>query len=394
MKSVAIFVSGLALSALAAKPTAVETALRPYVDRGEIPGYVSVLVDGGREEWTLGGWADVERRVPMKKDTLFRICSQTKGICGAAAAKLVAEGKLSLDDPIEKYFPEFGKLEVLTDNKAGVKRVAVTGHRITLRDCLSHTAGFDFETPVSKALGWTSTPPRVAAAIAATYPLAYIPGTKWKYSNTGIDVAVAVIEKVTGERIEDHLKRVIFDPLGMKDTTFRPNAEQQSRLATIYAVATGATCRVMKEYRPLPKPYDSADRFPSGGAGLFSTPRDLIEFYRMLAFGGVARDGRRVLPEKAVTEILAVSQTPKTTGVSYSLGLFVDGETIWHDGALKTTGYANPSRRQARLWMMQCDYAVANRWHQFNVWRPAADAFFTTAVKAADEKAFNRQGGK
>ena len=393
MKSVAILVSGLALSALAAKPTAVETALKPYVDKGEIPGYISILIDGEREEWTLDGWADIEKRMPMKRDTLFRICSQTKGICGAAAAKLVAEGKMSLDDPIEKYFPEFGNLEVLTDNKDGVKRVAVTAHRITLRDCLSHTAGFDFETPVSKALGWTSTPPRVAAAIAATYPLAYIPGTKWKYSNTGIDVAVAVIEKVTGERIEDHLRRVIFDPLGMKDTTFKPNAEQQSRLATIYSVTTGTVCRA-RDYGPLPKPYDSADRFPSGGAGLFSTAQDLIEFYRMLAFGGVARDGRRVLPEKAVTEILAVRQTPKTVGVSYSLGLFVDGETIWHDGALKTTGYANPRRRQARLWMMQCDYAVANRWHQFNVWRPVADGFFTSVNSAADEKAFNRQGGR
>ena len=379
-------VAALALAASAARPSAVETALKPYVDKGEIPGYISVLIDGDREEWTLGGWADIEKRVPMKRDTLFRICSQTKGICGAAAAKLVAEGKLSLDDPIEKYFPEFGNLEVLTDNKAGVKRVAVTGRRITLRDCLSHTAGFDFETPVSKALGWTSTPPRVAAAIAATYPLAYVPGTKWKYSNTGIDVAVAVIEKVTGERIEDHLKRVIFDPLGMKDTTFRPNAEQQSRLATIYVVTVGEPCRVNPNYRWLPQPYDSADRFPSGGAGLFSTAQDLIEFYRMLAFGGVARDGRRVLPEKAVTEILAVKQTPKAIPTSYSLGMFVDGETIWHDGALKTTGYSNPTRRQARLWMMQCDYTKQNRWHQFNVWRPAADGFFTGGAAVDSQK--------
>lgn len=394
MKSVAILVSGLAFSALAAKPTAVETALKPYVDKGEIPGYISILIDGEREEWTIDGWADVEKRMPMKRDTLFRICSQTKGICGAAAAKLVAEGKMSLDDPVSKYLPEFRNLTYVAGETNGVRTIAPVKTVITVRDCLSHMAGFDFETPVSKALGWISTPPRVAAAIAATSPLAYAPRTRWKYSNAGIDVAVAVIEKVTGERIEDHLKRVIFDPLGMKDTTFKPNAEQQSRLATIYSVTTGATCRVLGRYRALPQPYDSADRFPSGGAGLFSTAQDLIEFYRMLAFGGTARDGRRVLPEKAVTEILAVRQTPKTVGTSYSLGLFVDGETIWHDGALKTTGYANPMRRQARLWMMQCDYAVANRWHQFNVWRPVADGFFKSVNSAADEKAFNRQGGR
>ena len=393
MKSVAILVSGLAFSALAAKPTAVETALKPYVDKGEIPGYISILIDGEREEWTLDGWADVEKRMPMKRDTLFRICSQTKGICGAAAAKLVAEGKMSLDDPVSKYLPEFRNLTRIANETNGVRTVVPVKAVMTLRDVLSHTGGLTFETSVSHALGWTSTPPRIDAAIAAAEPLLFEPGTKWKYSNTGINVAVAVIEKVTGERIEDHLKRVIFDPLGMKDTTFKPNAEQQSRLATIYSVTTGTVCRA-RDYGPLPKPYDSADRFPSGGAGLFSTAQDLIEFYRMLAFGGVARDGRRVLPEKAVTEILAVRQTPKTVGVSYSLGLFVDGETIWHDGALKTTGYANPRRRQARLWMMQCDYAVANRWHQFNVWRPVADGFFKSVNSAADEKAFNRQGGR
>lgn len=393
MKSVAILVSGLALSALAAKPTAVETALKPYVDKGEIPGYISILIDGEREEWTLDGWADVEKRMPMKRDTLFRICSQTKGICGAAAAKLVAEGKMSLDDPVSKYLPEFRNLTRIASETNGVRTVVPVKAVMTLRDVLSHTGGLTFETSVSHALGWTSTPPRIDAAIAAAEPLLFEPGTKWKYSNTGINVAVAVIEKVTGERIEDHLRRVIFDPLGMKDTTFKPNAEQQSRLATIYSVTTGAVCRA-RDYGPLPKPYDSADRFPSGGAGLFSTAQDLIEFYRMLAFGGVARNGRRVLPEKAVTEILAVRQTPKTVGVSYSLGLFVDGETIWHDGALKTTGYANPRRRQARLWMMSCDYAVANRWHQFNVWRPVADGFFTSVNSAADEKAFNRQGGR
>ena len=393
MKSVAILVSGLALSALAAKPTAVETALKPYVDKGEIPGYISILIDGDREDWTLGGWADVEKRMPMKRDTLFRICSQTKGICGAAAAKLVAEGKMSLDDPVSKYLPEFRNLTRIASETNGVRTVVPVKAVMTLRDVLSHTGGLTFETSVSHALGWTSTPPRIDAAIAAAEPLLFEPGTKWKYSNTGINVAVAVIEKVTGERIEDHLRRVIFDPLGMKDTTFKPNAEQQSRLATIYSVTTGTVCRA-RDYGPLPKPYDSADRFPSGGAGLFSTAQDLIEFYRMLAFGGVARNGRRVLPEKAVTEILAVRQTPKTVGVSYSLGLFVDGETIWHDGALKTTGYANPRRRQARLWMMSCDYAVANRWHQFNVWRPVADGFFKSVNSAADEKAFNRQGGR
>jgi len=367
-RAFSLFVFIFSLAHCASADERIKTALAPYVERGEMPGYVSVLIDGEREDWTLDGWSDVGRREPMKKDTLFRICSQTKGVVGTAVAKLVAEGRLSLDDDLSRYLPEYA------------------GKGITLRHCLSHTAGFPFQTAVSKALGWTSTPPRVAAAVAATEPLAYKTGEKWLYSNAGIDVAVAVVEVATGERIQDHLKRVLFDPLGMKDTTFFPSAEQQQRLATIYNVATGEVARVMKQYRSLPEPYDSPDRYPSGGAGLFSTPRDMAEFYRMLAFGGVARDGRRVIPEEAVTGILAVKQTPANM-TSYSLGLFVEGDTIWHDGALKTVGYANPKKRQVRLWMMQADYGKPgqNRWHQHNVWKPAADEFFKATIGTSGE---------
>ena len=97
--------------AFAVDSAGVRKALKPYVDRLEIPGYVSVLIDGEREEWVADGWSDVATKRPVTKDSLFRICSQTKGIVGAAAAKLIVEGKLSLDDPVSKYLPEFAKLE-------------------------------------------------------------------------------------------------------------------------------------------------------------------------------------------------------------------------------------------------------------------------------------------
>jgi len=100
----ALLSSGIAL---AVDSVGVKKALKPYVDRLEIPGYVSVLIDGDREEWVGDGWSDVEHRIPLRKDSLFRICSQTKGIVGAAAAKLIVEGKLSLDEPVSKYLPEF-----------------------------------------------------------------------------------------------------------------------------------------------------------------------------------------------------------------------------------------------------------------------------------------------
>ena len=355
----------------------VKDALASYVDRSEIPGYVSVLIDGEREEWVIDGWRDIAKRRPLTKDSLFRICSQTKGIVGAAAAKLVVEGKLSLDEPVSRYLPEFAKLERIAGETNGVKSLVKVKNVLKVRDCLSHTGGFPFETRVSQALGWTGAPLRVAAAAGASTPLLFEPGTSWKYSNAGLDIAGAVIEVVTGEKIEDHLKRVFFDPLGMKDTTFRPTSAQLKRLVSMYYVETNKTCRVMPKYRPLREPYDSPDRWPSCGAGLFSTPRDLLEFYRMLAFGGVSRDGRRILPEKAITELLAGKQTPPGVKTAYSLGRFVEGEWFGHDGALKTAALLNPKRHAVWLWMMQCKYpGRINRWHQYRVWRPVVNRFF------------------
>ena len=361
----------------AADSAGVKAALRPYVDRLEIPGYVSVLVDGDREEWVADGWSDVASQTPISKDSLFRICSQTKGMVGAAAAKLVVEGKLNLGDPVSKYLPEFAKLERVEDGKDGAKALVPVKNVLTVRDCLSHTGGFPFETKVSAALGWNGAPLRVAAAAGAATPLLFEPGTSWKYSNAGIDVAGAVVEKVTGEKIEAHLKRVLFDPLGMKDTTFHPTDEQLKRLVSMYYVETNKTCRHMPKYRPLAEPYGSPERGASCGAGLFSTPRDMLEFYRMLAFGGISRDGRRVLPEKAITEILAVKQTPADVKTAYSLGMFVEGSWFGHDGALKTAALLEPKRHAVWLWMMQCEYpGRINRWHQYKVWKPVVDRFF------------------
>ena len=380
MKNIFLFIAAVAATAGTARAgdsAGVKAALKPYVDRLEIPGYVSVLVDGDREEWVADGWRDIASRKPISRDSLFRICSQTKGIVGAAAAKLVVEGKLSLDDPVSKYLPEFAKLERIAGEKDGAKTVVPVKNTLTVRDCLSHTGGFPFETKVSSALGWCGAPLRVAAAAGAATPLLFEPGTSWKYSNAGLDVAGAVVEKVTGEKIEQHLKRVFFDPLGMKDTTFHPTAKQLERLVSMYYVETNKTCRHMPKYRPLSEPYDSPERGASCGAGLFSTPRDMLEFYRMLAFGGLSRDGKRILPEKAITELLAVKQTPPGVKTAYSLGMFVEGSWFGHDGALKTAALLEPKRHAVWLWMMQCEYpGRINRWHQYKVWKPVVDRFF------------------
>ena len=100
-----LMTAGIATASAMPDTAGVRAAMHPYVEKGELPGYVSILIDGDYNETVIDGWADVENRVPLKEDSLFRICSQTKGFCGTLVAKLCVEGKLSLEDPVYKYLP-------------------------------------------------------------------------------------------------------------------------------------------------------------------------------------------------------------------------------------------------------------------------------------------------
>ena len=174
-------------------------AVEPYIKSGECPGAISILYQNGKQETALLGYADAESKIPISMDQLFMQCSQTKGFCGVTIAILVEEGKLSLDDPVAKYLPEFKNLKIAVKGKDGKTTLVPAKNTLTVRMVMNHTGGFPFEVPTKRKKGWPSMPPRAAAREAAANPLRFEPGTKMNYSNTGIDIGAAIVEVVSGK---------------------------------------------------------------------------------------------------------------------------------------------------------------------------------------------------
>ena len=173
------------------KTTFAKEVLQPYVDRGELPGAISIFYNNGVQETCCIGYANVEQKRPIRLDNVFMQCSQTKGFCGVTIAKLVEEGKLSLDDPVSKYLPEFNELWVQDSNRDGVKTLHKAKNVLTVRMVLNHTGGFPFECSAKRSDvrggGWSGGAPlRQVASNAAGSPISFEPGTKDQYSNTGI----------------------------------------------------------------------------------------------------------------------------------------------------------------------------------------------------------------
>ena len=342
--------------------TYVHDALEPYVKSGELPGAISILYKDGVQETCCIGFADVATGRPITLDSPFMQCSQTKGFCGVTVAKLVEEGKLSLDDPVSKYLPEFKELWILTEQTGDTKKLKKAKNELTIRMCLNHTGGFPFEIsakrPDVRGGGWSGGAPlRQTATIAAASPIMFEPGTKEMYSNTGIDIAAAVVAEVTGMKWEDYLKKEILDPLGMTSSTFVPTDEQLSRKIELYQYVEGKPAVYVSENGNQQRPYNDSHVFASAGAGLWTTARDQLKFYKMLMNLGMGDNGVRVLKEETVKNLLAVSSRPKGMG-GYSLGLAapeVDGENEWfgHGGAWGTHCIVNWHKRQLKLWVIQ-----------------------------------------
>lgn len=340
--SAAILGAGWGVSeASASEPattSAFAEALAPFVESGNAPGAV-VVVASPTEILAVEtiGWADVEAKRPMRADSYFWIASQTKAIVAAATMICVDEGKLDLDAPVETYLPELRGLVVAEPQGAGTTLLRPTKTAPTLRQALSHTAGLRFITPYQEAFGIDSLPVRRLMKTVAMTPLIAEPGTRYSYSNLGIDVAQAAVEAVVGKPFEEFVEERIFAPLEMTDSTFYPSAEQFERLATPYGWDADAGRLKSIRFDQMPSLDDGSPRYAEGGGGLFSSAPDVVKFYQMLAERGVGANGKRVLSEAAV-ETMTTKQTGDAVDSRYGFGLTVDDRTFGHGGALGTQG--------------------------------------------------------
>jgi CubicO group peptidase (beta-lactamase class C family) len=319
-------------------PGKVAAALNPYVESHTLAGAVVLWADKDR---VLGleavGFADVAKGIRMKTDALFWIASMSKPMTATALMMLVDEGKVKLSDPVEKYLPEFHGQWLAAEQDTEHQVLKRPARPITVEDVLSHTSGLPFMSPVEHKI---DTYPLSAAALSyALTPLKYEPGSKYDYSNAGVNTAGRIIEVVSGMPYEEFMARRLFRPLGMKDTTFWPTEAQLKRLAKSYKPNSTKDGLEETSISQLTYPLSSRTRYPSPAGGYFSTAKDLALFCRMILNGGVY-GAKRYLSEAAIEEMTSchTGELLGKNGNGYGLGWSVSGRlrngaALEHNGA-------------------------------------------------------------
>jgi len=308
--------------------------LQHFVDSHTLAGAVTLVATKDKVlDLSAVGYADVAAKKPMATDDLFWIASMSKPITATALMILVDEGKVNVDDPVEKYLPEFKGQMLAVEKDADHILLRKPKHPITVKNVLSHTSGLPFSSPIEKpTLDLLPLASRVQSY--AMLPLDFDPDSDYKYANAGINTAGRIIEVVSGMLYEDFLDQRLFKPLGMKDTTFWPNEEQLTRLAKSYRANKDKSDIEETPIGQLKYPLNDPTRQPMPAGGLFSTATDLAKFCQMILNNGEL-NGKRYLSEAAVKQMTS-RETPEGLKPSYGFGWSANGTTFGHGGAYST----------------------------------------------------------
>ncbi len=301
-----------------------------YVERGDVPGLVTLVSRHGEAHVDVIGMKAAGGNDPIRRDTIFRISSMTKPITAAAAMVLVEECKLRLDEPVDRLLPELADRRVLSRLDGPLDDTVPTKRPITLRDLLTFRMGFGQMMappdayPILKAANeqqigmgppspaTTPTPDEWIRRLG-TLPLMHQPGERWMY-NTGSDVLGVLIARAAGQPLETFLRERIFEPLGMKDTSFSVPAAQLDRLATSY-MANPETGALDLFDEAAGGQWSRPPAFPSGAGGLVSTIDDYLAFGQMMLKKG--KHGNERLLSRPSVETMTIDQlTPEQKAVS------------------------------------------------------------------------------
>ncbi len=328
------------------------TSVQGYIDKNELAGAVMLVATKDKIlAVETNGWADIEKQKPMKADSVFWIASQSKPITAAALMCLVDDGKVSLDDPVEKFLPEFrGQMVVAEKDKEHILW-RKPKHPITVRNILAHTSGLPFRSPIEvPTLDRLSLADRVRSY--AMSGLDFEPDSKYQYSNEGINVAGRIIEVVSGKSFEAFLDARLLRPLGMKDTSFWPTETQATRVAKAYKPGPSNKGLVETKIEQLQYPLSNrSERTAMPAGGLFATADDLARFYQMLLNKGKF-DNQQILSEASVAALVQ-KQTPPNLKDNYGLGFSVSPTNFGHGGAYSTNSSADSKTGLILVWLVQ-----------------------------------------
>ena len=292
----------------------IDAAIQAQIDAGVIAGAVTLVARHGQVCHVHPmGLQNIECGEPSRVDGLYRIFSMTKPVTAVAMMILWDEGLWRPEDPIEKHLPEFAGVKVFAGLESdGSTRVRPADHPPTLMELFTHTAGLSYGSalsdpndPVDRAYRaaqvWEARDLAEMMARLAPLPLAYQPGSSWRYS-IGMDVQGALIERLTGQSLPDFMHARIFGPLGMADTAFHTPPDKAHRLAALYLKAGDAPLTAIAN--PLRPDCDTPPALAIGGGGLVSTVGDYARFAQMLLNKGEL-DGRRILSSDAATLMMS-----------------------------------------------------------------------------------------
>ncbi|MEW9052932.1 MAG: serine hydrolase domain-containing protein [Neobacillus sp.] len=280
--------------------------LKGFIEKGPAGCALSVNYQGEIRFENYVGLADLKTEKPIKADTIYRIYSMTKVVTCVAALILYERGHFLLNDPLEQYLPEFENPKVYRTNAKGELYITAATSSIRVKDLFTMTSGITYdgdanetEREVRKVMASLRTDKtmnvRELSKALAAIPLAFDPGSKWRYGLSH-DVLAALIEVLSGMTFGEFLKKEIFEPLSMHDTFFTLPDEKKHRLASFYHRKEDGS---LHEITKMDFPYQPGVRFESGGAGLLSTLSDYSRFAYMLANDGEL-DGVRILGRKTI----------------------------------------------------------------------------------------------
>jgi CubicO group peptidase (beta-lactamase class C family) len=347
-----VFIAATMMGSLHAAPPVMETVdakMKGFVEAKEIAGSVTLVANGDKIlHLSATGLADVGKDRPMKADSIFWIASMTKPITATAVMMMQDEGKLSVNDPVSKYLPEF------TGDKAG----------ITIAQCLTHTSGLS-EVPNEESEGVTTLKELVPLFTAK--PLVFEPGSKWQYCQTSINTAARVVEVVSGKTFPEFLDERLFQPLGMKDTSFYPAEAQIARIANAYKRGDDGNLEKAEITFLGGKSIADKERYPRANGGLFSTAEDYLKFAQMILNGGES-GGKRYLKAETVKQMTSIQTGDLAAGFvpgsAWGLGWSIVREpqgvtealspgSFGHGGLFGTQAWIDPVKKRIYLLLVQ-----------------------------------------
>jgi CubicO group peptidase (beta-lactamase class C family) len=364
---------------------------RHYIAPGKIAGcQIAVTRHGHAAYNAVFGHRDLARSAPLTEDTIFRIYSMTKPITSVALMMLFERGLFQLEDPVERFFPDWKQQRVWISGEGEDMVTAPLDRPVSIRDVLSHTSGLTYggglpgvgvQHPADKvyralkirSMGSADSLPEFMAKLGQV-PLVFQPGTQWMYS-LATDVCGALVERISGKPFDQYLQDEIFGPLGMVDTAFQVAPDKAHRFAANYQRQPDKSLSVIDD--PTTSAYLEKPKFLSGGGGLTGTTSDYMRFCEMLRRGGEL-DGVRILgprtldlmtrnhlPDgKDLTE-LALGSFSETSnrGVGFGLGFastmdvvstgtLGEGDFYW-GGAASTIFWVDPHEELSVVFMTQ-----------------------------------------